>query len=192
MWKFKIVLFVAFNILVLSGCTLISQKVDLKPSVFVDQSNLRQAREVFIKIEDKRSDDLLGHRGYMGTGGITLVEDPRETFREQLNHILTAKGFNVANEDADYDAFLQLDIKNIVYRTRVTLIDIGIVTAIDLEISAVNRLKNKYSQNYHVQDETRVLVAPPANENENLINQTVSKAIMNIVQDSELFKFLSQ
>lgn len=177
-------------LVVLPACALIPQKINLRPDVFVDQINLGQGRKIFLKVEDKRSTNLIGHRGMIATGDITLADDPKDIFYQALTRILSAKGFEVIGDEKEAATGLKLTIKDIVYRTQLTILDIGITTIIDADIDVVNKSHEKYSQDYHTQNEMRVAVAPPANQNENMLNQTLNKTLTQIANDDKLFNFL--
>jgi uncharacterized lipoprotein YajG len=188
----RLLLLVTF-IMLGTGCTLISEKVTLKPNVLWDQENIGNGAKVSLIIEDKRSAKEIGYRNpLMHSGLITLNDDIKKVFKDQMKQILEAKGFVVV-DDNNSDRKCELIIRDFKYSLIMGAIDDAIDRRIVVDVDAVNNSANTdYFKNYFTNDEEHVFLPPTQERNEELINRTVGKLFNKISLDSQLYQSLSK
>src|SRR5690349_3721436 len=93
---------VVFILLVFgSGCTLIPQKVNLNPSLMLEQENIGHGTQVFLTVQDNRTDHDIGYRNsIIHSGPMSLNGDMGSIFYGQMKKILEAKGFIIVDNSA--------------------------------------------------------------------------------------------
>lgn len=175
-----------------TGCSLISEKVNLRPSsVIIDHQNIGRGTQVVLLVEDKRATTVIGYRNPMlHSGEITLKGDIVKIFEDQMKQILESKGFVVVNDQTTSRKCV-VSIKDLSYSLIPGLFDVvgECRVVIDMETGNIVSKKN-YFKNYYTTDQDHELAAPTQDRNEELINQALGKVFNQISLDSQLYQSL--
>ena len=176
---------------VCSSCALLPQQVHLTPMIIMPQANIGQGRPVEVMVIDERKVKTLGHRSIMnGVGVITLVEDPAVKFKRDIERLFEARGFTVASGAMASDIKVGVRIKSIGYRMDARVVAIVVSTEANIGVEVMKQSTQVYRQDYHAANETTMILAPTASENENFINETIAQIFMQMVKDDKLFSIL--
>lgn len=175
----------------ISGCAMSPMTIAVHPSIDVDSLPIGRQQTLAISTIDQRSSNVLGNRGGVyNTAYIATASNFTQTVNEQLTHTFRRLDFNIqpVGNTATQVQFVITELK---YQQPPHQLG-G-----PLEITAkltVNAYKNQqsFSGHYASSRAATVALAATQQQNQQLINQTVSQVLSNAVKDPKLQRFLSQ
>jgi uncharacterized lipoprotein YajG len=171
-----------------SGCVFNSQKVNLSPTVAIPSSTEGNGVTVAVVVQDERPDQSIGRRGSGGDGGvIEAAQSPDTVVRSAIIDGLKKKGFEIA-EKGTANADLTVELRFLQYSvSKSWALEINIKVTLKAIASAGTQ---KYDHLYRIDKEERVQFAPTAETNEKRINEALSSAINQLLQDQALIDAL--
>ena len=180
------------SVVVLGGCALSPQTVNVQPSI--DTAKLGQTgngRSVALDVADDRGTPVIGTRGgiYSKTSEIRTAADIKTSLRNETARALQAMGYRVVAANGAADASLKVIIDSIDY----TAIGENVVKAVEVAVTLriVSKVDNReYTGRYRGRRSTDVLTAPDTEKNEKMINAAVSHVLERVLADTELHKFM--
>lgn len=177
--------------LLIGGCALSPQTIDVAPSVTVEPAAIGQGRTLALDVVDKRPRAYFGTRGgvYGVTSTIGPTGDVSAGVRKAMAEALTAKGFRVVPAGSAADLLMRLDVEDISYVASGDPVVRSVETAARIG-AVIRRGDNEYSGRAQVKQSKDVITAPDAAQNETLINATLSQALERLLKNNDLVDFL--
>ena len=173
----------------LSGCVFNSQKVNLLPTVSSLASSDGDGITVAVTVQDERPDQSIGKRGVGGAGAvIEAAQSPELVVRSAVIDGLKKKGFTIV-EKGNANADLSIEVRFLQYSLSQGFWSGGINIKVAFKALA-SKGSQKYEHLYRVDKEHRVQFAPTAETNEKWINEALSVAINELLDDRGLIDTL--
>lgn len=182
----------------LTGCALSPQTVTLSPLIDVGMPAIGHGRTLSLRVSDQRPQQAFGSRGgiYNGTALITPRNDVAQTLQRALAERLRAAGFRVVGSEETTPLGLAVQIQRIDYRVTQAqglngvLVNNAKVTA---QLQATVHSGNRSSSGqYRASSVRQVLGYPSAAANDSMINDAVTEALRQLLQDPDLLALLRQ
>ncbi|HET6912962.1 MAG TPA: YajG family lipoprotein [Rhodanobacteraceae bacterium] len=176
----------------LSGCAFNAENVNLHPTISSPHTSEGQGVSVAVHVVDDRASKSLGHRGtaYGAAAEITTNADVAAIVSDKVAQALAARGFTVNGPDRENSAKLTVEVRLLDYSTSTGFWTGGVQVQAALKAVASKSGKN-FEQMYRSNNEHRVVVVPPADTNEEWINETLGDVITKLVSDDKLIEFLA-
>ena len=177
------------SLLLGSGCAFAPQTATLDPEVFVSASKIGEGKTIALRVLDERASEEIGRRGIQ-MAKISIEQDLALLIEEKLTSGLQQKGFTVVEYDAAADRKLEVELRNLDYKTSMGFWTGGVHITGALKAEAVAGAR-QYSEFYRTENEKRVIVNPTKEGNEKMINQGLSDLLGELFKDRKLFEFLA-
>ncbi len=177
--------------ILLSGCALSPQYVDLKPQLEIQQQGSR-SRPIEIHIKDARPVQTLGSRGgvYTGTSLIHLSTPLENSLKPIAEHALRQLGYAPVNQGGAVQ--LTLAVEELTYQASSKTLPPVDVTVKSV-VKAQSRNGNQTREARFNSEKThRFLKSPSPEENERIINEVLTQSLNRLFNDPSLLGFLSQ
>lgn len=174
------------------ACALTPQSVTLKPAIQIPPNNIAKGRQVALNTVDERTRSVIGSRGVGGFGAhITTQQDVAVIVNDSIAGGLRQKGFDVQTIVSPNDPKeLRVEIRNLEY-TLTPGIFVGTLRTEAAIKGVCNINKNReYERLYRADSSESVLVVQFAEENEQRINESLSKVLRSMLDDDQLIKCL--
>lgn len=183
-----------FAVALLHGCGLRAmdaQQVLLEPVLTVAPSDLGKGTLVVLSVMDERDTKTIGYRGWAfgDAAEITTLQDVTRVVDDQVRQGLARQGFELVDGGLADPAVLEVEIRlieynvsqgwNFILHTRATL------------KAVAGKGGQVFERLYRIENEKEVMIVPPDETNEEIINGTLSDAINALVNDRELLLFLA-
>ncbi len=183
----------AVMLLIISGCTFVSQQATIDPEVEVARSDTGKGRTVALSVQDERADKTLGRRGTgaMSGAAITSDQDVAEIFLEEISKGLAARGFQPVSPSEKADISLLVELRELKYSTSMGFWTGGVHMNAAMKVE-VETKAGTYEEFYRVDEEQRKFFVNFADENEAIINAAVSDLIQKFFDDRKLAGFIAQ
>ena len=174
------------------GLTTYSKLMDLFPRVLEEVARNMAADGGSVYIVDERDQVSIGRRywGYGEAAKITTGQDVAELIRTEVVSALNSYSFEPVTAGENIPLSLKIEVRRLEYRGSQEF-TFGLHVFVTLKANARNG-DNIYEKLYRVEKEDRVMIVADAETNARLINATLSDAISQMVNDSELLAFLAQ
>ena len=178
-------------VIVLGGCALSPQTVNIAPDINVPAAGNRQINKtVSITVNDSRNNSVIGTRGgiYRETAHITADANMTMSLKTILSNAFADLGYNVTNNS---NVTLTVDVAELKY----TATGENTITAVETSaaIHATCRNGNLVMNNtYRVTDKQDVLKAPSGTRNQELINNTLATALQRMLNDQKLLECVNR
>jgi len=178
--------------ILLSGCVFSPQTVKLAPTISVAETALGSGLTVAVTVVDERPDQVIGKRGVGGAGAdIKSAEKVDVVVQNSIVAGLKRKGFNVVGTGEAAGANLAVEVRFLQYSLSTGFWSGGVNVKVALKAVA-SRNGKSYDHLYRIDHEQRVQLAPSAETNEKWINDALSQAIQQLLDDGALIGTLSQ
>ncbi len=176
--------------LLLSGCAISPQAIPINPSVTVPSQNIGQGRSVNLSVVDTRENKVLGSRGgvYAKTAVLTIDGGPEEPIKQEVAGALTAYGFTVLNA-MNADMSLRIEVDTLDYEKTGKTFPMVIKNQILLK-AICNKAGEEFTSRYSANRAKEYVTTPSAKQNEEMINELVSKALNAMLKDPRLIEFM--
>lgn len=174
----------------LFSCAITPQTVRLAPNVDITNSSEGNGAMVSVKVSDERPQSTIGHRGPGFGAKISIKQNLKEFFQNEILKGLTEKGFKPFLYKGKGKPILRVEIRSLKYHISGGFLtnDIYIGAAIK---AIANVGDNSYEHFYRVENEKRAAFSLTAKDNEKLINEVIDDVLRKLLNDSELINFLA-
>jgi len=177
--------------LLLSGCAFSPQSARIRPIASVAESSVGKGVVVAVRVVDERPDQAIGKRGAGGVGADIVPANQIEVaVQELLVASLKKRGFSVVDSNVSAQAKLGVEVRFLQYSVSQGLWSGGINIKVAIKATASNG-GQIYEQLYRNDKEERVQFIPAAQTNENWINESLSKCIQDLLDDTALTEALA-
>ncbi|MBF8270507.1 MAG: hypothetical protein HW386_2216 [Gammaproteobacteria bacterium] len=180
-------LLIAISVLIvlsLPGCALSPQTITVVPKLSgTGIGAATTAKRISIQVRDGRANTIVGYRGGIySTAAITTADDLTGSIAREVTLAYSRSGYQVTEADADIR--LVIDIETLDYKAQQNNIIWDIEFSAAIRATATGGAGEKTLQ---LQDRvTRQFAkAPSPQENENLINDVISKLLQRLVENNE-------
>lgn len=177
---------------VAAGCALSPQIVDIRPEITVAPAGGDKADTALgLEVVDMRKSPILGKRGgvYEETSTISTEGDITPSLRKDLTAALEKMGYRIVEDGSAQP--LKVEITALDYEVRKEK-----VTRIIETHAAINAAYRKgdrtYHNSYRVTRTKKMLTTPGMEENQTLINDTLTAALQQMLRDGELFRLIDE
>lgn len=177
--------------LLMGGCALSPQQIDIEPNVTVAAVNRGHNMPVQVIAVDSREKAAFGSRGgvYEHTALIQPSNDVAEAIAEAVRKGLQTQGFNAFNPGDDATT-LEVRLEKLDY----TPVKDAVVNrvALDLEmLGEARRGPTTHTGTYKSNVVNDTPFTPTATRNQKMVNDILGQAIQRLLQDPEMLNFLS-
>jgi uncharacterized lipoprotein len=183
---------VYLTLLLTAGCALSPQRVAIHPQLQVPPGAAQgNGTALALAVDDRRETALVGRRGgvYAETATISTADDVAAPLRQGLAAALAQMGYRVHAGTAA--PRLQVSLIRLDYAVEKNKLTRTVTTTAAIE--AVLRIGTKsYTNVYKLGRSRKMLTAPDAGDNEELINETLAAALQRLLEDEELFGHLRE
>ena len=181
---------ILFGTMLLAGCALSPQDVDVNPRIAVEKPEQVIDGVVSVAVYDDRISKILGNRGgvYGNTNAITTTDKLPLALRSAVELGLRELGMTVTQSETV--AQFQLYLDELEYKVP----EGSYITQVDLKAKirvVVTSGGERFSGSYSSTLQERVPSAPSEKKNEELINTVLANVLNRALADPELEDFLS-
>ena len=178
-------------IVLLGGCALSPQQVMLRPTVSVTPLNIGNGRDVYVDVVDARPQKAFGARGgiYATTSLITPAGDITAPVRAAVASGLVSYGFAVTPDPQPNAIKMKVQIEDIGYQGEGSPTVRKVNTRAAVKVT-VDKGAQEYTGRYQAKSSKEVFTAPSEADNDQMINDIVSKVLQRMMSDQELVDFL--
>ena len=185
--------FIFAGALLMSSCAYIPQTISLRPNVTGPTNTVGGGRTVAVTVVDDRYSTTLGTRGAPGFGAkVSLSRDLASVVQAAVIDGLRNQGFDPVGEKSIDGRELRIEIRNLNYIFTPVLFYGVVRTYYSMKAFCVLGDKRLYERVYRGEREENVVAPPGDQSNENSVNETLSTAIEELLNDGQLSKCLAQ
>lgn len=184
-------LIIAAVALLLGGCALSPQQIQVQPNVQVDSNNVGHNQPVQVIAVDSRDKQAFGSRGgvYSDTATITPANDVRQALVDSVRKGLQELGFNAYNPGDDATT-LEVRLEKLEYLPEKGSV-VNEVT-LNLNLTGVAKRGNvTHTGTYKSSVDHKSPFTPTQAQNQKMINDILSKAIDRMLHDPKMLAFLA-
>ena len=178
---------------IVQGCTLTPQNLHLDPVIDVTGLPVTSDTLIGLYVTDSRSTKKLGEVGDPNKEmlDVTLDEDFTVLLTERLTQALETRGFSVVPDSGAMTRSIAVNINSLVLNSVKRPLDFE--TELKAEVSAAAHNSNEiYDRTYYVRT-YRISAGPPYEKHSNqLVNDAVSKALTDMLNDDRLLEMLAR
>lgn len=177
----------------IQGCTLKPQYLHLDPVIEVNTEAVTSDTLVGLSVRDGRASKKLGEVGdpHKEMMDVTLEEDFVPLLTERLTAALEQRGFRVVPESEAMTRSLVVEITNLGLNS--TRTPINFETELKAEVTAsAHNSSEKYERLYYVRSYQETAGPPFERHSNKLVNEAVSQALTDMVNDNRLFEMLAR
>lgn len=175
-----------------SACALSPQQVTINPTVDTAVTRFGSGQLVQVTVEDLRESKVIGSRGgiYKETSVITIANDITAAIAKAVEATLAMQGFNIAADDQQASAHVNVVIKELSYTVPKQTIGkkLSLNAALMLKASSQGET---YKKGYESTRNWQGAVSPSEANNERMINGLLSDILLRMFSDEKLQAFLS-
>lgn len=177
--------------LVVSGCALSPQRIEVDPQVQVKASNVGHNRSIQVLGVDSRGKNEFGSRGgvYDKTALLIPSNDIKAVIADTVRNGLQSLGFNAFNPGGDATT-LEVRLEQLDYIPEPG----SVVNRVDLNLvlqAEARRGPTTHTGTYKSSVEHKTPFTPSLAQNRQMINDILAKAIERLLQDPEMLAFLA-
>lgn len=191
-YSFSLCCSVLLVVIASAGCAWIPQTAHLKVEPFVAPSNDGRGAEFAVEVLDRRMTTTLGYRGVDSQNAtITSKQNIAVLVRDALLAGFAKKGFQVKPHEGEAGLVLTVELAKLDYTTDMDFWKGVVMTEAVLNAKVVkNRVR--FEQVYTGHRNETTIEAPRAKTNERLLNEAITKATRNLLEDPDLVRFLAE
>jgi uncharacterized lipoprotein len=175
------------------GCTLTPQNLHLDPIINITSQPVTSDTLIGLSVSDARTTTKLGEVGDPNKEmlDVTLDEDFTALLNQRLTEALEKRGFSVVPESDAMTRSISIEINSLVLNSTKRPLDFE--TELKAEVSATAHNANeKYDRAYYVRTH-RITAGPPFEKHSNqLVNDAVSQALSDMINDDKLLEMLAR
>ena len=172
------------TVLSVTGCALSPQTVAIVPDLDSNGTTASTGKRLSIQVRDGRTNTIIGYRGGIyATAAIATADDLTDSIAREVAQAFSGSGYMITEADAA-DIRLVLDIDTLDYKAQQNKIiwDIELFAAIRATVTSAGGEKTLQLQDRYTKQFAK---APSTAENENLINDVISKLLQRLVENNE-------
>jgi uncharacterized lipoprotein YajG len=187
----KHIIIVAACTVLLSGCAFTPQQATLNPTLNVTSTEDGKNCSVSVRVIDERPSKSLGRKGsgYGPAGEITSSNDIVVVVQKKLTDALQKKGFVTKDYSEARDPRFTVEIRLLEYSTSTGFWSGGVHVKSAVKAKA-SRAGHSFEKMYRGEKNEQVVVVPGDDKNEDLINESLSDVLTQVVEDKTLIMFL--
>lgn len=182
---------VIIGYLLISGCALSPQLINIKPTPEIEYSAFGANTPVTVLVKDERPRDHLGSRGgtYPETSLLLINNDfPKEIY-QAVTRGLHQQGFNVLNPAQDQRNLTVLVDELFYTPAEGTVVNgVKVEALLRAEVHQDNELI--YSNRYRSETDHKMPVTPSSNKNAEFINDELTRTLERLINDKRLLQAL--
>lgn len=184
-------LIIAALALLLGGCALSPQQIQVQPSPQVTSSNLGHNQAVKVIVVDARGQKAFGSRGgvYADTATLSPSNDVRQAIADSVRKGLQQLGFNAYNPGNDATT-LEVRLEKLRYIPEKGSVVNEVTLNLDMSAEA-KRGGVTHTGNYKTSVDHKSPFTPTQAQNQKMINDILSQAIQRMLQDPKMIAFLA-
>ena len=178
--------------LVIQGCALKPQNLHLDPDVSYSGQAMTSETLIGFSVTDARDSTSLGQVGDPNTElvDVTLDEDFTPLVTERMTNGIEKRGFSVVPWSPAMTRSLEVRIDSLVLNSVKT--PVTFETELKAEITAVaSNERKQYERVYYVRSYQETAGPPYEKHSNKLVNQAVSQALTEVLNDDKLFEMLA-
>ena len=174
--------------LLLSGCALSPQQIQLMPRVTTSQLPFGNDRAVYVEVLDARQNRQLGSRGgiYRDTSDIHLAANLTDSLTTSVESVLKQLGFSVM--DAEDAVKFTLIISDVVYSSpnKVYANEFDTLVNLQLRVEDQNHL---FESSFKTTSNDKFLTVPNEATNTVILNKVFTQTLERMFADPKLQRF---
>lgn len=177
--------------LLLSGCTLSPQTINVTPAITVAPASFGRGHSINVMVQDNRQDATIGSRGgvYRNSSTIQSANDVAEAIRAQTAAGLVAQGYTLAGTEAE--SMLRIGIDQLSYVVPAGALATSADITATLRIAA-QRDNRQLETTYKSTVNRRFPVTPTATQNETWVNEVLNETLQRFFADPKMRAFLTE
>lgn len=175
----------------LAACGLSPQQVPIAPVLETPVRNLGRGRDIAVQVTDARARKEIGTRGgiYGDTAVLTPAGDLAIAIRDALALALRNEGFRVVGAEGQFPLGIRVSVDDLSYAPVQGTVIKQVQTGIDFRVTLQDALRS-ISTKITFSSTQDVIGTPSPEDNERLINRTISKGLARMLNDHEVVEFL--
>ena len=176
--------------LLLAGCTLSPQTINIKPSLDISALPKTNSQRISIDVKDVRKDNVIGLRGGVyKTASISTDTKTIESIYREVAAAFNSLGFVVVSNDRDNINKLIIEIDQLTYNVAQKKLIWGIELFASIKATADTAMKKSTLtlQDKRIKDYAKF---PSMEQNEEMINKLVSTLLQRLLEDQEIIALL--
>ncbi|ABI56816.1 YajG family lipoprotein [Alkalilimnicola ehrlichii MLHE-1] len=179
--------------LLVAGCAPGSQTVRLEPRPDVARSDEGQGITVALTVEDRRDDPVIGFRDGErgGEARIEPYEDPALGIRRGVTRALERRGFEVVAAGVPADRRLHIALEALQYERQAGVVTRGIHLEGRMSARVERGDGDRYTGKARARSERRLVHSPSQTENEQMINEVVTRMLERLLDEAPLREMLA-
>ena len=175
-----------------AGCAWVPQTARIQVSPKVAPSTEGRGVKFAVEVLDRRLTTKLGHRGVDSeNAAITSEQNIAVLVRDALVAGYVKKGFNVVIHEGDPGRVLTVELSKLEYTTDMVYWK-GIVMTDAVLNATTFKSGVRFQQIYTGRRKETTIEAPRAKTNERLLNEAITEATKNLLEDPNLLRFLAE
>lgn len=179
-------------VIIASGCAWVPQTANIKVAPVVAPSNDGRGAEFAVEVLDGRMTTTLGYRGVDSrNAAITSKQNIAVLVRSALLEGFAKKGFKVKAHEGETETVLTVELTKLEYTTDMDFWK-GIVMTDAVLIAKMVKNGVRFQQVYTGQRKDSTIEAPRAKTNERMLNEAITEATRNVLEDPNLLRFLAE
>ena len=178
---------------ILAGCAFSAQEpVVVKPELVTHQSSIGSGKTVYVNVVDERASKVLGTRGARGVGAeLTAADSLVDSVRDSVSQGLRNQGFAIAAAVPPDGRTLRVEVRDLEYNVAVGFWSGTLRAQCALKATCQVGPTLAYDKLFRGEHEESVQVVQGSDANVRYINDAVSKAVNQLVDDPELGQCLA-
>jgi uncharacterized lipoprotein YajG len=178
---------------VLGGCAFATEApIKVKPELIPAQNSIGGGKGVLVEVADERPSKNLGTRGVRGVGSeLTVTDDFAATVHDSLSQGLKDRGFAPSTSVPADGRVLRVEIRDLTYK-----VDMGFWAGTlhaDCALQAICQIgqSRPFEKLFRGEHQESVQVVQGEDANIKYVNDAVSKAVNELLDDPELARCLA-
>jgi uncharacterized lipoprotein len=175
-------------VVALGGCAFTPQApIVIKPAIEANHSNVGAGQSLQVVVIDERTSKTLGTRGVRGVGSeLTVAGDLAQTIDTSIAEGLKNQGFVPTEHTIKDGRVLNVEIRDLEYNMIMGFWAGTMRTQCSLKAVCVVGNVRPFEKMYHGEHEESVQVVQSADANTGYVNDAVSKAVNQLLDDPDL------
>ena len=175
----------------LGGCALSPQNVTIAPDIEIKGNQVALDGPVTVTVYDQRLSPWLGSRGgvYSGSNKIGIENNLQDAVRSSVEKALQKAGMQPGHSAAapQFQVYIDTLEYHVPDSSYVSHVDLKAAVRVVVQVGTA-----RYQGSYIAEDDRRVFRAPSDEENEEMINGILAKAVERAFDDPGLLRFMAR
>jgi uncharacterized lipoprotein len=179
-------------LMLIQGCALTPQNLHLDPVIDYTGQSVTTDTLIGLSVVDSRDSKKLGKVGdpKKEMVDVTLDEDFLPLLNQRVTEVLEQRGFSVVPDSGAMTRSISVSIDSLVLNSAKRPLDFETELKAELSAEAHNAL-DKYDRAYYVRTYKTTAGPPYAKHSNELVNDAVSQALSDMLNDDKLFELLA-